>query len=444
MPAVPPPRAIVVGAGIAGLAAARRLAQSGWTVKVLEAAPQVGGRMVSESVGGFVVDGGAQFLSAGYAALLGLVREVGLAAALRPVSPWNAIVRSGRVRRLHARNPLAPLLAGLLTPGEWCRLAGQTLRLRRALGGFPLDDYGAWRAFDTESAAEWANRTVGRGATDYLVEPALEGYYFQAPETTSRALFHLVSAFAWRRCATLTIAGGIARLPLALAAPLDVACRTAALRIHDGAREVVVETAAERFSVDGVVLAVPAPAARRIYATADARERQLMETPYSAAINIVVMTAPGYRLPRALRDVYGVAVPRRERRHLAAIAIESNKCRDRAPHGELFHLMLCGASAAALLDAPDETVLAEVLPEAGRILPGLDAAVAATRICRWHEAEPRSPIGRAGMVHAYRSSAAAAPRRIVLAGDYVNTPFTDGAVASGHWAADALRSARAP
>ncbi len=48
-----PARAIVVGAGMAGLAAARRLAASGWTVTVVEAADDLGGRTrVDRSLGG--------------------------------------------------------------------------------------------------------------------------------------------------------------------------------------------------------------------------------------------------------------------------------------------------------------------------------------------------------------------------------------------------------
>lgn len=53
---------IVVGAGIAGLAAANELARAGLPVTVLEARPRVGGRMLTAQVGRTAVELGAEFV----------------------------------------------------------------------------------------------------------------------------------------------------------------------------------------------------------------------------------------------------------------------------------------------------------------------------------------------------------------------------------------------
>lgn len=57
---------VIVGAGVAGLSAAHRLAAAGVTTLVLEAAPFVGGRMATEKVDGFRLDRIGQLLSTAY------------------------------------------------------------------------------------------------------------------------------------------------------------------------------------------------------------------------------------------------------------------------------------------------------------------------------------------------------------------------------------------
>ncbi len=72
----------VVGAGLSGLAAARRLEQAGLHVQVLEARERVGGRLLSEPVGpdaDQVVDLGGQWIGPGQDAVSGLAAELGLA-----------------------------------------------------------------------------------------------------------------------------------------------------------------------------------------------------------------------------------------------------------------------------------------------------------------------------------------------------------------------------
>jgi phytoene dehydrogenase-like protein len=57
---------VVVGAGLAGLSVATRLAAAGCDVHVVEGAGHVGGRLATERVDGFLVDRGFQVLNTGY------------------------------------------------------------------------------------------------------------------------------------------------------------------------------------------------------------------------------------------------------------------------------------------------------------------------------------------------------------------------------------------
>ncbi|MFD5806458.1 NAD(P)/FAD-dependent oxidoreductase [Streptomyces sp. NPDC127020] len=91
---------VVVGAGIAGLAAAHRLTSAGVTTTVLEAAHAVGGRQATEKVDGFRLDRIGQLLST---ACPELRRTPGLdGLALLPFAPGVLLHSEGRHHRAGA------------------------------------------------------------------------------------------------------------------------------------------------------------------------------------------------------------------------------------------------------------------------------------------------------------------------------------------------------
>ncbi|MFI1468915.1 flavin monoamine oxidase family protein [Streptomyces wuyuanensis] len=69
---------VVIGAGFAGLTAARSLAKAGVSVVVLEADDRVGGRSMAGSIAGHVVDRGGQWVGPTQHHLLGLAEELGV------------------------------------------------------------------------------------------------------------------------------------------------------------------------------------------------------------------------------------------------------------------------------------------------------------------------------------------------------------------------------
>ncbi|HEX8530766.1 MAG TPA: FAD-dependent oxidoreductase, partial [Cytophagales bacterium] len=71
---------VIIGAGAAGLVAARELAKAGRSVAVLEARDRTGGRIHTLHGGGFTTptEAGAEFVHGNLPLTLGLLREAGL------------------------------------------------------------------------------------------------------------------------------------------------------------------------------------------------------------------------------------------------------------------------------------------------------------------------------------------------------------------------------
>ncbi len=93
-------RVVVIGAGMAGLAAAYSLQKQGLSVIVLESTDRVGGRICTDATSSFTIDTGAQFLSSGYKNILALIQEVGLASQVTEVSHYCAVIKNGQPRKL--------------------------------------------------------------------------------------------------------------------------------------------------------------------------------------------------------------------------------------------------------------------------------------------------------------------------------------------------------
>lgn len=432
---------IVIGAGIAGLTAAHFLARAGMSVRVIEASGRVGGRMTTDAVGGFLIDRGAQFLSSEYGLLLSLTTEFGLRKSIRETSPWSAILRKGKLRRMRADNPLHALTSGLLGMSAWLKLGWRSWQLRHPLNTLPLNDYSQWSCFDNESVSSWTDREIDSSVTEYLFDPMLHGFYFQEPEESSRALSLALLAFGLRRARTLTLSGGIGALPEAMASRLDVVLDSPVLTVENGAASVTVTTSTSRMTADYVIVAIPATEAQRIYSGGNEITRRLVATSYSTSINIAVMTNESFRLPDGLRDVYGLLIPRCERQSIVAIGIESNKNRDSVPQGQLLNIMLSNPCSESMMSTTDDEIIRKVLAEADRFFPDLSTQTAMTRLYRWKNAEPYSHIGRAKDLSHYRATVRPLPQRVLLAGDYMSMPFTEGAAESGKWAAEQICNA---
>jgi phytoene dehydrogenase-like protein len=187
-----PPRAevVVVGAGLAGLSAATRLAAAGRDVHLVDAADHVGGRLTTTRVDGFTVDRGFQVLNTGYPR----VADLDLPALDMGWFWTGAVVQGddGPHRVVDPRQHPGTLLDTVRAPiGSLPRKAALGAFSARA-GYLPVRRLLTARERTAEEALRAAG--VGEQALETFLRPFLSGVLLEDRLTTSSRYLDLV----WR------------------------------------------------------------------------------------------------------------------------------------------------------------------------------------------------------------------------------------------------------
>jgi len=429
----------VVGAGIAGLTAAYYLQKFGYSVTVYEQSNRVGGRMTTDRVNDCLIDRGAQFISSDYSTIIPLIHELGMSDDLVNTSKWMGIVRKHKIRKISADHALSPLTSGYLSLKEALQFLLKMRGWQSSLLTLPLNDYAAWADFDNEYADTFIRREFGEHILEYLIEPQMQGFHYQSPEESSKIHALMLLSYLLRKGKIMSLRNGMGSLPEILAKQLNIKfnCPISAITAEKTGK-VSLESNAATFCADKVILAIPAPIGKSIFRFANALEATLLNTKYNATINIGIATDVNWKLPRKLKDVYGILIPRLERQTIAGIGIESNKSANRIKDGELIDIMLDSHNGAKLLNKPDDSILNTILPELENYLPKLSESIHFTHVTHWKNAEPISSLGRSKIIKKYNETLNSSAR-VILAGDYMGCPHTDSAAFTGKWAAEFIK-----
>ncbi len=248
---------IIIGAGLAGLTAAKVLKEAGVEVRVLEARPHVGGRVASVQVDGFTVDEGFQVLFTAYPAVqrhLDLKRlELAL---LRPA----AVIRDGRSREAVGRDVGSwrdTLEADTFSWPDRVRV----LSLAATLAGAPAPQLLLGEDEPTDAFLRrfgFSERAITR-----FFAPFFGGIFLKRDLSTSARLFR----YYFRMLLEGSIAlprEGMGAVSRQLAEGLDIVLETSVTALHPHDAGVRVETAGETFDATHVIVATDPPEAARL------------------------------------------------------------------------------------------------------------------------------------------------------------------------------------
>jgi len=431
-------RAIVVGAGIAGLAAGYRLQQAGFEVRVLEAADYPGGRMSTVHRDGFVIDQGASLLSRRYREMARLAAEVGVADQLSGTHDEMGFYRDGTIHRVRAHSQLDLVRTGLLSLRSKLEAGKLLLDAARVARRVDTGDMSKVAGLDGETLRQYADRRVTAEVRDFVIDPTIRSLYGGTlDELCSMELMFLIKNFLGT--GLVNAERGIDFLVRALADRLDVQLSAAVTGVEESATGVSVSW--ERPGEDGhieqadvCVIAVTAHAMSRIYPQLSAEQRDIIAgLQYSTlwSISLAVDAAPA-------ETAVFVQVPTSEHPDMTTAVFEHNKCPGRAPNGKgLLNSLWLTEWYEKHSHLDDEAVATESIKGLNLLLPGIENHVEFFHVSRW---KPGLLMGRPGTWSALARfhSLVPAGTRVRFAGDYLGGSTTNSALVSGERAAQVL------
>lgn len=252
--------ALIVGAGVAGLACAVTLSRAGFQPLVLEADVEVGGRVRTDRhPEGFLLDHGFQVLLTGYPTL----REVAdlEALELRRFYPGAMVRVGGGFLRLSdpLRRPLAALETAVAPLGN-VREKWQIVKLALSARRGSVDELFVAPELPTDQFLKQAG--IGAQLRHHFLYPFLRGVTLDPALQTSSRFF----SFVWRMFSSGAVAVpayGIGELPRQLASRLPAGAVRLGTRVRDVAADHVITDSGERFDADAVVVATEGDAAAR-------------------------------------------------------------------------------------------------------------------------------------------------------------------------------------
>jgi len=441
-------KVVVVGAGMAGLAAVHTLKQAGAEVVCFESGGNVGGRVITERRDGFVFDPGAQFFFNQYATCFRLADELGMSGDR---TAW--LFRGAFPQK---DGTFLPVVASI-NPKEVFPNLGETLRFLAGAGipfkalkdfagilpmfikryhEFGLVDYESALDLDRESLADFVVRMGGKAILEHLFQSVSAALTLADPERLSATY-----GMGLLKCminGLNTFKHGLGTITERLAGKYadSITCNSPVQRIVIESGKVKgVEVNGAYVQADVVIPALTAtklleiaPGLPEIYVQA------LHKVTYSECCHVV------FALPFKLfpKDWYALLTPRFTKAMVSGLSDNAVKSEYYAPSGcSQISCWTYERFAHELNEMGDDEIKLALIKEVKRFLPAMPDEPLFTNIYRWREAVC---IGQPGMLSAFTEIKRNHYRDVsglYLAGEYLNMPSVESAAYSGVFAAQA-------
>ncbi len=478
-------RIVVIGGGIAGLAAAHRIRELNPEAEIMlfEASARLGGSLATVRQDGFLIEQGADSFITDLPWAADLCRRIGFAEQListNSATRGAMVVARGRLEHvpdgflLMAPQRVWPILRSpILSLAGKARLAGEFfVKVCRLLPGKSND----------ESVASFVRRRLGPEAFDRIVQPLVGGIYTADPEKLSLAATlprflemeqkygglirgaraqkkdksskldrQQIEDRGARYSMFVAPRDGMASFVEAIASRLPpgaVRLNTAVERIERVGNRWSV-TSAERTTgnkqtpdkdqqvgqlFDGLIVAIPPAAAAKALKSVDAELASELAKIEFAGSAVVALGYDRTQIKHPL-DSFGFVVPMIECRQILSASFSSVKFPGRAPAGkELFRVFLGGALQADMLDLSDDQIC-QTADEELRDLLGIAGKPCLSMLFRWPKSMPQYHLGHLDRVRRINERLSQLPG-LALAGNAYEGVGIPQCVRSGEQAAE--------
>ena len=468
-------RIIVIGGGIAGLAAAHRIVELAkeqslnFEVVLLEASPRLGGCIITEKIGAFLVEAGPDSFITEKPRALRLCERLGLTDRL--LSTQSAyqkihVVCGGKLVALPegffllAPTRLWPFIQTPLFswPGK-LRIAGEVFLPR----GKDEQD---------ESLGAFVRRRFGREAFERVAQPLVGGIYasdpdqlslaatmprFKEMERSQRSVIRAMRAEQRRRVRSesgsgarwslfVTLAGGMQELVDAVTQRIPKGairlCSPVTHLTRDQKRWSIAIADNQTLTAEGVVVTAPAFQAGEILAATENRAAAELKKIACASTATVSVAYRRRDFPRP-PDSFGFVVPAVEQRKIMACTFSSLKYPGRAPEDHvLLRAFVGGVLQPELFSDNDATMTDNVRAELATLL-GVVAEPIFARVWRHPNSMPQYHVGHQARVKCIEDALRSLPA-IALAGNAYHGVGISDCVRTGEEAAEKVISSLKP